>query len=219
MKSELFEQPSARFFIGLVLRVLLYAVLLGALALGMLWGAVEYGTAFYDEVGPVEILETVFALSAALLFLFAGRLDKKSEPFAVVVASFLFCLFIRESDYFLDVLICRHTWKFLVTLVLVFLAFYSMRHFREIVASLVEFVRHPSFGIFLSGLLVLIVFSRLFGYGGFWKELLDGETYRPVKTIVEEGVEQMGYFLLLISSSEYLHDTLVRRRQNCSCAR
>jgi len=212
MKSEHFEQSSAQLFIGLALRVLLYAVLLGGLAYGMLWGAVACGVCFYDEVGPVEILETVFALLTAIIFLFAGRLDKECEPLAVVLASFLFCLFIRESDYFLDVLIARHTWKVLVTLVLVFLAFYSVRHFREIVASMVEFVRHPSFGIFMSGLLVLVVFSRLFGYGGFWKELLDIGQYRMVKTIVEEGVEQMGYFLLLISSCEYLHGTLLRRR-------
>jgi len=211
MKTDVFKRPSARFFVGLASRILLYAVLLGALAIWMLWGAVVYGAIFYDEIGPVEVLETIFALSTALIFLVAGRLDKGREPCVIVVATFLLCVFIRESDYFLDVLIGRHTWKVLVTLTLVFLAVYIEKNFKRVVPSILNFIDQPSFGIFMSGLLVLIVFSRLFGYGGFWEELLDSETYRPVKTIVEEGVEQMGYFLLLISSNEYLHNTLIRR--------
>lgn len=212
MGSEHFEQSFTHFFTRLALRVLFYAVLLGGLAFGMLWGAVNYGAEFYDELGPVEILETVFALLSAIIFLFAGRLNRNNQSFAVMVSCFFFCLFIRESDYLLDVLVCRHAWKVLVALVFVCSAFYFAHHFQEIVASILDFVHYSSFGVFMSGLLVLLVFSRLFGYGVFWKEILNVGQYRMVKTIVEEGVEQMGYFLLLISSCEYLYDTRVRRR-------
>lgn len=205
MKTELFKEPSAKLFIGLALRVSLYALLLGGLAYGMLWGAATQGKAFCDETGPVEVLEIVFALSTALVFLVAARMDKKREPCAILVVGFLFCVAIRESDYFLDVLVARHAWKMLVVLTLVLLAVYIAKNFKRVVESILDFVSQPSFGIFLSGLLVLIVFSRLFGYGDFWKELIEGEYYRVIKTIVEEGTEQMGYFLLLISSSEYLH--------------
>ncbi len=41
---------------------------------------------------------------------------------------------------------------------------------------------------------------------------MDDSSYRTVKTIVEEGTEQMGYFLLLISSCEYLHAARIGRR-------
>jgi len=41
---------------------LIYAVLLGLISVGMLWGAVVYDEAFYHETGPVEIAQTVFAL-------------------------------------------------------------------------------------------------------------------------------------------------------------
>ena len=212
MKTKWFKQPLAKTFGGLALRGLLYAVLLGGLAYGMLWGAVVYDDAFYDEIGPVEVLETVFALSTALVFLVAALRNKEREPCAILVAGFLFCIFIRESDYFLDVLVARHTWKVLVSLTLVLLAIYIAKNFKRVVASVLDFVGQPSFGIFLSGLLVLIVFSRLFGYGGFWKAIMDDSSYRTVKTIVEEGTEQMGYFLLLISSCEYLHAARIARR-------
>ncbi|MCC7300349.1 MAG: hypothetical protein IT583_04660 [Verrucomicrobia bacterium] len=64
----------------------------------------------------------------------------------------------------------------------------------------------------MSGLLVLVVFSRLFGYGPFWKAIMDDPSYRTVKTIVEEGVEQMGYFLVFISACEYWHEARMRSR-------
>lgn len=220
---------------ALAVRALFYAVVMGALSAGMLWGAVEYGPAFYGETGFVEIAEATFALSTALIFLFSARLDKAQEPCAIILAGFLFCLFIRESDYFFDALISRHAWKVGVTLVLVFMGFYVWRHRTDVYHSMFQFMSHPSFGVFASGLLVLIVFSRLFGYGDFWEGLLLDETCLAVKQIVaehteeiayiqlwdekcltitrivEESSEQIGYFLMLISSCEYLHVTRIRR--------
>ena len=205
MKTEWFKQPSVQLFAGLALRVLLYALLLGGLAYGMLWGAVNQGEAFYDEIGLVETLQAAFALVAALFFLAAGRLDKTREPLAVVMTGFLFCLFIREFDYFLDELVARHAWKSLVLLMLVLLAVYIAKNAKRVVASVLDFLSQPSFGVFLSGLLIVVVFSRLFGYGDFWEELIEGSYYRVIKTIIEEGTELMGYSLLLISSCEYLY--------------
>ena len=197
-------------FFRLLGRMVVYAVLLGGIAYGMLWGALKYGPVFYDEIGPVEILETVFALATALVMLCAGRRDVQRESCSVMVAGFLFCIAVRESDYFLDVLVFRHAWKVLVALILTGLGVYAVRNFRAVVESVADFMKSPAFGIFMSGLLVLVVFSRLFGYGGFWKELINDGHYRVIKTIVEEGVEQMGYFLLLISSFEYFHAARIR---------
>jgi hypothetical protein len=190
----------------LSLRTAVYALILGIISIGMLWGAVTYDDAFFDETGPVETLQTIFTMSAALIFLLAGRRHPQSQPCAVTVAALLFCFFIRESDYFLDVLAGRHTWKVLVTLVLALLGCYVLRSHRQVIVSVTNFAQRAGFGIFISGVLVLIVFSRLFGYGPFWYAILDDNSYRTVKTIVEEGVELMGYFLILISSVEYFHD-------------
>ena len=210
-----FKRSPVRVLAGLAVRIFLYALLLGAIAYGQLWGAVVYDDTFYSETGPVEIMQTVFALLTALVFLFAGRVDKNKAPCVIVLSTLFFCAVIRESDSFLDVLVCRHAWKALVSVVLVFLAVYAVRNLKSVVRSLMSFMNQPSFGILLSGMLVLIVFSRLFGYGPFWKAIMDDSSYRTVKTIVEEGVELMGYFLLLISSIEYRHAALMKTiRQN-----
>lgn len=195
-----------RAFLREALLIFLYAALAGGIAWWMLRGAVLHDDAFFDEVGPVETLQTVFIMISAVLFLIAGRIDKRREHCSVVMVVLFFCMFVRECDCFLDLLIARHAWKMIVTLLLVFLAGYMIRFLPQVVSSLENLVASPAFGVFVSGLIVLIAFSRLFGYGPFWKAIMDNESYRTVKTIVEEGTEVMGYFLILVSSCEYLHE-------------
>jgi len=212
MKSERFSCATYRELLGLVGRFSVYAVLLGVISAGMLWGAVVYDSAFYDEVGPVETLETVFAMLTALIFLSAARKDRNRITNAVLIAGLFFCMAVRESDYFLDELVCRHAWKVIVTGLVVFFALYALRNRQELIRSVMSFMSESSFGIFISGLLVLIVFSRLFGYGDFWEAIMDDSSYKTVKTIVEEGVELMGYFLLLVSSFEYQYAARIANR-------
>lgn len=206
--------PSLIHFLGgLALRGLVYAVLSAALAYGMLWGAVTYGPVFYAEIGPVEVLETVFALLTAVVFLSAGRRDREREFLVIPAALFLFCIAIRESDYFLDELVARHAWKMFVALVLVFLAVYIAKNAKRVVAAILDFLKQSAFGILLSGLLVVLVFSRLMGYGDLWEKLLGQPgQHKFVKTIVEESTELMGYFLIWVSSCEYLHAARIARR-------
>jgi len=206
-----------KIILGLMIRSGIYAVFIGIIAFGVLWGATQFGKQFYAETGPVEIMETVFALVTALVFLSVGRLDRQKESFVALMASLLFCAVIRESDYFLDVLVGRNTWKVLVGLLVVLTFFHVRRNFQSILESLMDFLSQPSFGILISGALVLVVFSRLFGYGDFWKDLIEGKLYRVVKTIVEEGVELMGYFLILVSSWEYRCAVRMRVRKVVEC--
>ena len=213
METGLLERSPGRVFASLAGRVVLYSVILGAIFFGLMSCGAQGSTLdFYDETGPVEILQIVTALAAAIIFFAAGRVDRTKAPSTVMIALFLLCLIIRELDFFLDEYVARHAWKILVALVVVCMTVYTIRKRRELMASLLEFISHPSFGVLLAGLLVLTVFSRLFGYGDFWEELIEGSFYRTVKTIVEETSEQIAYFLLLIASCEFLHDARIRRR-------
>ncbi len=211
-------------------RFAVYAVLFALLAIGMMSGAVRFGTEFYSETGPVEILEAAFALTTAVFFLLAARRDPRRVPLAVLCSGFLFCVFIRESDYFLDLLLFRHAWKAGVLLTLILTGCYAWRVRKQIQASLCQFIHHPSSGIFMAGMLVLFVFSRLFGYGDAWEGIvLDGKWFHvkelvlehtndinytllmedkclTIKRVVEESSEQIGYFLMAIASFEYLID-------------
>ncbi|CAK6466123.1 hypothetical protein KLEPA_00100 (plasmid) [Klebsiella pneumoniae] len=55
----------------------------------------------------------------------------------------------------------------------------------------------------LSGLLAVLVFSRLFGMHGLWYSILEEGYARVVKNAVEEGSEFFGYMLFLTASIGY----------------
>ncbi len=61
----------------------------------------------------------------------------------------------------------------------------------------------PWYGILLSGLLAVLVFSRLFGMQVLWHAILEHGYMRVVKNAVEEGSESFGYMLCLAASLGY----------------
>ncbi|CDL60957.1 FIG00731417: hypothetical protein [Klebsiella pneumoniae IS39] len=52
----------------------------------------------------------------------------------------------------------------------------------------------------ISGLLAILVFSRLFGMHGLWYAVLEENYARVVKNTVEEGSESFGYMLCLTAT-------------------
>lgn len=59
----------------------------------------------------------------------------------------------------------------------------------------------------ISGLLTILVFSRLFGTTMFWNLLLPNNYANIVKNIVQEGSEFFGYILCLFSSIYFMIKT------------
>ncbi len=237
-EAVVFCEDSLGALVRLGIRFFVYAVLFGLMAMGMLQGAVTFGPEFYSETGPVEVMEAVFALTTALFFLLAARWDPSRQPAVMLLTGFFFCVFIREFDYFLDLLVFRHAWKAGVLLVLILTAAYVWRARTEMCSSICRFVNHPGSGIFLAGILVLLVFSRVFGCGDYWEglvidwkwmhvkklvleqtcdinyTLLMEDKCLTVKRVVEESTEQIGYFMMVIAAFEYMRDAKQGKRRN-----
>ena len=77
-----------------------------------------------------------------------------------------------------------------------------LRHLRQTLSQLAEYTRTPYYGMMISGLLAILVFSRLFGMHGLWYAVL--EELRPGgKNTVEEGSESFGYMLCLTATLGY----------------
>ena len=58
-------------------------------------------------------------------------------------------------------------------------------------------------GYFLSGTLILFVFSRLYGTKGLWKALMEDGYMRTVKNASEETIETLGFVWILIGAVEF----------------
>ena len=159
----------------------------------------------YSEYSLTEWLEIGFSLLSGLIFLTVARIDRILRPVAAMLAALCCVMFIREADFFLDERVFDGAWQLLVTGVLLAISLYLWRQKAPIAKSIETYARQPSAGIFLSGFLVLFVFSRLFGRESFWQAVM-GEGYmRVVKNIAEEGTELLGYGLILIAALELLY--------------
>lgn len=153
----------------------------------------------FVETGPTEFAQTLFlALSTALFFLEARRSPDMREAL-VLTGGFIGCMLIREQDYFLDML-SHGCWKWpALALAFCCIAYAAMRP-RATVAALARFVQRPHFPFLLVGMVVILIYSRLFGMNILWHALLPDEGSRAAKNAMEESSELLGYLFVLVSA-------------------
>lgn len=209
------ERTSLKVFGDLGLRVTAYTALLAAVSLLMHQGAHwPYELSFYGENGLIEWMQVLFLITSMTVLWKAGRAagDRRAVLFSMIFL--LAATVMREWDKIIDQTLGRHVWKILSGLFIGAAAVPFLYRRRAFYISALHLTRQPSFGIMLSGGLIVLVFSRLFGYGEFWLELLDDRSIaREAKQVAEECTELMGYFFIMIGTFEHLHETLIRKRR------
>jgi len=194
--------------VHLALRVLVYAVLLGIVCVLMMQGfRWPFEFSFYGENGLIEWIQILFLIGAGLLFWRAGVVNKPQQPLMKILILLLACAIVRELDSFLDEQLGRHWWKGIVLTLALLAGGVAFRHRETLGMAVTKLTCRPSFGILLTGALTVLVFSRLVGYGDFWRELLNERAAASiVKEIAEECTELVGYFFILIGAFEHLYE-------------
>ncbi len=156
----------------------------------------------FGEDSVTEYLHQLFAFIAAVMFAMAARLNQQTKGISILLSGFFLVICIREYDWFLDK-ISHGVWVYpalLVTAIAIFLFWRSKSGF---VSGLTVFTRLPCYGTFLSGFLILMVFSRLYGTGSVWKRLMADNYILAIKNAAQEGIELLGYSLILIAAVQF----------------
>ena len=113
------------------------------------------------ELGFTELTQTFILISCCTLLLYVRHV-LKVWPTVTLLLAFLAASLVREQDYFLDEYVARHTWKILVTMIilpsLAWVVYQRQRFLRSFAIS-----NSFAFGLFAGGVLVTYVFSRLYG--------------------------------------------------------
>jgi hypothetical protein len=77
---------------------------------------------------------------------------------------------------------------------------YAARQRGTVIAPAIESASTKPFAYLIVGLLLVIVFSRAFGTGQLWEEVM-GEDYRRIyKSVIQEGIELLGYVLVFFGA-------------------
>lgn len=186
-----------------ILRSLVYLLAVAGVAqLISLEGYQLLSAAEYNEQSLTEHLQDFMSFFSCMLFLYAARINKKLNIAATLLAALLAMMFVRESDAVLDQYVFDGAWQTIVGLIFVCVLVFLWGRFTSIYASLKEYFLESSFGTFLAGFVTILAFSRLMGRGSFWQAVMGDSYMRIVKNIVEEGIETLGYTLILISAVE-----------------
>lgn len=177
-----------------VLVVLMIAVPL-VIAMDVVWlghGVTERSVTEVSQAG-------LLLISAILIGVTAVRIPD-SRGFLVLVAGLFTAMLIRELDAYLDV-ISQGFWLYPALLVSLAATVFALKHRDTVIAPMIEFSRTKSFTCIAVGLLIVVLFSRLFGTGQLWQAIM-GEDYRKLyKSIIQEGLEQLGYVLICFGSA------------------
>lgn len=190
-----------------IFRVLFYAaILIGIGQLILLDSATITDTGKFGENSRTEWTQEIFLLLSSVIYFVLGRYDRGITGFAGLLSGMALMAFIREfNNYF-------HTWfsgawQLLVLIALILTVIYVYRNRETLIKPFFDYLQLPAFGVNLSGFLIVMVFSRLFGRGIVWRNILEVNelegTARWVKNAAEEGTELLGYALMFIATLEY----------------
>ena len=167
------------------------------------------GCIYLDVTVHKNIVENSFveygqeALLLATTTLFTIQATAKRQGGLWLVAGFFGCMFIRELDAYFDMIV-HGAWKYFALVVIAFVFFKAWRLGKEnTIASLAAFMKSRAFVFIFIGLLIVLVYSRLFGMGELWHSVMPKHFNRTVKNVVEEGSELWGYALVFWGAVKY----------------
>jgi hypothetical protein len=153
-----------------------------------------------------ELSQEALLLGSAVLFWLLSARRPFGRGFYTLVAGFFSCMFIREQDAFFDH-ISHGFWVYpavLMTLITLLIAAFQRR---TIMPAMAAATRSVPFTYILIGLAILLFFSRVMGTGSFWEMLLPENSVALVKNTVQEGLELLGYILMLYGTLLFKRST------------
>jgi len=160
------------------------------------------GAALAVEDGPLETLQLVLAATSAGLLLAASRrATTASRGFALLG---LVCAFfaVRELDHVFDVVLWHGAWKWPAAPLVVGAVVVVWRTRSRLGEELRALARTPTFHLAFFGLLVIVVYAQVLGQKELWQAVMGDHYERPVKDLVEEATELLGYLLLAFAAVE-----------------
>jgi hypothetical protein len=152
-----------------------------------------------SERSLTELFQQLLLLASVVIFIWSAKKVEESRTLFILVSGFFCCMFLRELDYYFDMII--HGFWFYPTLLLASsVILYSIKHSGLLMSSVRSFSQTKAYFNILIGLVIIMVFSRLFGSSTLWKEVMNDDYHHIYKTIIQEGLELFGYVFVFIGS-------------------
>lgn len=193
---------------GFKLLMLAALVLLSVFIVMIDYGLLQPGK---SEYSVTEITQEIFILISAILFGLSASHDKHSRGFFVLVMGLFATMLIRESDAFFDN-IYHGFWVYPALAVSLATVFYARTCRGTVKHPMLKHMESREFVYINLGLIIILVFSRTFGSGTLWRDVMGADYSSVYKTVIQEGIELLGYTLVLYGSTLVWAEVIRNRR-------
>ena len=149
------------------------------------------------EMGVVELSQEASLLAVVLIMGFLAKRNAGSRGAFILASGFFLAMLIRENDQIFD-LVYHGCWLVLALAVTLLACWMAWRTRQTILPGLLEICGSRHFSLVAVGLSVILAFSRIFGMKFVWMAVDPHDNYRLAKRIAEEGVELLGYAIVLV---------------------
>lgn len=189
--------------IFLLVRFLVYAALIAGTFEWMVLAVRSHDAhGLMRDDGPVEIAQLLAALFTGLLYYLLSRESVRSADLFRFLSALSLTACARELDNFTLELGSRAGYLGIAALPVVWGLSVAIRARGRLLDQLAAFSRTSGFSLSLAGFLIVVVYAQLLGQKALWMAVLSPDVYRPVKEIVEESSELLGYLLMLFGAAE-----------------
>lgn len=152
--------------------------------------------------GPVEITQLLAALFTGLLYWLLSRESRRSRELFQFLSALSLTACARELDNFTLELGSRAGYLVIAALPVGWGLSVFLRARDRLFEQLSAFSRTSGFSLSLAGFLIVVVYAQILGQKALWMAVLSPDVYRPVKELVEESSELLGYLLMLFGAAE-----------------
>ena len=170
---------------------------------------VKFSESTYTEWSQVGCLVLMI-----LFFLGAAIIDQAGQRLSILMIGATVVALIREFNNFFNDQVFDGAWQTLAVVAAVTTGWIYHRYTGSFKIPFTRFIQSSSCGVMMAGFITTFVFSRLFGRTIFWQAVMEEQYFRSVKNAAEEGIELLGYGLMLLGAIEYFYYTLKRKNRS-----
>ena len=163
------------------------------------------------ETSVTEFLHSFMAGAIAVTFLFRYFAHPQEKGLNIAFTGFFTILLIRENDFILDE-VTHGFWAYPAAFVAIVTIYIINKYRLTTIEPFLKLSHHKAFSFMFLGLAILIIFSRIFGTGSFWQDIMQDDYQYLYKTIIQECLESVGYLFILFGSVKYYFATSPRKQ-------
>ncbi|WP_436840209.1 hypothetical protein [Vibrio hepatarius] len=151
------------------------------------------------ETSITESLQFLMLMVSTSTFYLLIREREDLSHAATLIFGFLAVLTIRETDAWFDLLF-HGAWVLPAMVVTVATCTYAFRGGKRSINEIATILDVRHMNTLIGGVVLLIVFSRLYGMGSFWHTVMQEYYVREVKNVSEESMELLCYCLIALGA-------------------